>query len=678
MDKRWECTVFRNVLLSVVVLASLVVAPAPAPAETAPAEFGAQTIDSDAVTDRIGLVDPATGIWFLRGQGGVTGSFFYGNPGDYPFVGDWNCDGIDTPGLYRQSDGFAYLRNSNTQGIADIRFFFGNPGDVPLAGDFDGDGCDTLSIYRPSEARIYVINQLGANDGGLGAAEYSYIFGNPGDKPFTGDFDGDGIDTLGLHRESTGFVYFRQTNTQGIADEEFFFGDPGDRLVSGDWGIVDGEDTPAIFRPSTATFYFRYTNTQGVADETIVWGSTTFLPIAGNWGTVIPGGPGNPGGPPPGLAVGGSLPNATVDIAYSAQISITGGTPPYAVQQTAPHPWASASPTGLITGTPGSGNLGLSNLQVRVTDSAGGEVFAAIPITVVNKCQIVTGTTESQCLALSQLYTSTNGNSWTERTNWFTPNVCEWHGIQCAVGNVSAINLDGNHLVGNLNAVPFGSLPGLQVFDINGNQVTGNLPISLTGLASLTTLDVGENLFFGDLSTSTIWSKANLSILDLSDNDFGGTIPDVTGWGAISTVDLSENAFSGVLPASMWNRTTLTSLDLAVNSFGGPLPGTFNMPLLLDLDLGENEFTGPIPSTINSLGTQLQHLDLHDNNLGGADTTVADALVPDSITSLTGLAAVQGTLELRGNLCLHSPTAGTVNFVATRDPLWNNGCPVGP
>ncbi len=234
--------------------------------------------------DLVGLVDPVTGIWNLRGATGAVSSFFYGNPGDYPFVGDWNCDGVDTPGLYRQSDGFVYLRNSNSEGVADIRFFFGNPGDIPLAGDFDNDGCDTVSIYRPAEARIFVINELGANDGGLGAADFDYVFGNPGDKPFVGDFNGDGIDTVGLHRESTGFVYFRQSHSQGNADSEFFFGDPGDRLVAGDWGVIDDVDTPAIFRPSNATFYFRFTNTQGNADDTLVWGASSQLPVAGWWG----------------------------------------------------------------------------------------------------------------------------------------------------------------------------------------------------------------------------------------------------------------------------------------------------------------------------------------------------------------------------------------------------------
>ena len=119
----------------------------------------------------VGLVDPSQGRWHLRNQAGQVTSFFYGNPGDIPFMGDWDCDGVDTPGLFRQSDAFAYLRNSNTQGIADIRFFFGNPSDIPLAGDFNGDGCDTLSLYRPSTQEFFIVNKLGENEGGLGAAD---------------------------------------------------------------------------------------------------------------------------------------------------------------------------------------------------------------------------------------------------------------------------------------------------------------------------------------------------------------------------------------------------------------------------------------------------------------------------------------------------------------------------
>ena len=244
----------------------------------------------------LGIVDTSTGEWYLLDLAGNTTRFVYGDPGDLPMVGDWDCDGDETPGLYRQSDGFVYLRNSNSQGIADIRFFFGNPGDIPLAGDFDGDGCDTVGIYRPSEGRVYIINQLGANEGGLGPADLAYFFGNPGDNPYVGDFDDDGFDEVGLHRESTGLVYFRFTHTEGVADHSFIFGDPGDKVIAAEWARrgASGPETVGLFRPSTCTIFLRYTNTQGVADEAISYGVPTGLPVAGNFG-FLPGG----GTPPP-------------------------------------------------------------------------------------------------------------------------------------------------------------------------------------------------------------------------------------------------------------------------------------------------------------------------------------------------------------------------------------------
>ncbi len=251
----------------------------------------------------IGLVDPADGRWHLRDAGtGLVTSFFYGDPGDVPFTGDWDCDGVDTPGLFRPSDAFAYLRDANSTGIAGIRFFFGNPSDVPLAGDFDGDGCDTVSLYRPAEQRFYIVNELGSDDGGLGAADYTFDFGNPGDTPFVGDFDGDGVDEVGLHRKSTGLVYFEDALTPnaggGAADHEFIFGDPGDRFVAGDWTGA-GNSTPAVFRPTDCTFYLKHANSLGVADDTVAFGEPAWLPVAGDFGLTGGAPPGPPCPQPP-------------------------------------------------------------------------------------------------------------------------------------------------------------------------------------------------------------------------------------------------------------------------------------------------------------------------------------------------------------------------------------------
>ena len=196
-------------------------------------------------------------------------------------MGDWDGDGIATPGLYRQADGFVYVRNANTQGTADLEFYFGNPGDVPLVGDFDGDGRDSVSIWRPSEARVFVINELGSDGDSMGAAEYSFYFGNAGDTPFVGDFDGDGIDTVGLYRESAGFVYFRNSLSTGVAHLSFFYGDAGDQILAGDWD-GDGDDTVAVYRPSTGRVYMNLENTNGAADWDGYVGVYPHLLTAGN------------------------------------------------------------------------------------------------------------------------------------------------------------------------------------------------------------------------------------------------------------------------------------------------------------------------------------------------------------------------------------------------------------
>lgn len=235
-----------------------------------------------AGADQVVLHDPTSGKWLYRNTDGAVSSIYFGNPGDYGFFGDWDCDGIATPGLYRRSDGYVYLRNSNTQGIADVSYFFGIPNDLPLAGDFNGNGCDTVSIYRPSEGRFYIINELGSADSGLGEADYSYLYGVPGDAPFMGDWDGDGIDTPGLRRSSNGFVYLRNSNTQGVGEIEYYYGVNGDGVFAGDWD-ADGDDTIGLYRPSDGTVYLRNTNSTGVADVAYEMGGSVHKAVAGSY-----------------------------------------------------------------------------------------------------------------------------------------------------------------------------------------------------------------------------------------------------------------------------------------------------------------------------------------------------------------------------------------------------------
>jgi hypothetical protein len=237
--------------------------------------------------DDVGVVDGRSGIWYLRDVStGETTSFYYGNPGDFPFVGDWDCDGVDTPGLYRQSDGYVYLRNANTQGNAHITFYFGNPGDVPVPGDFNGDGCDTVSIYRPSQTRFYIINALGDDGKGLGAADHDFTFGNAGDSPLSGDWDGDGIDGIGVHRATAGMAYVTNELSSGAASTAVEVPEDNDP-VAGRWSAVD---ELGAYHSGSGTF------TLPGADP-IQYGNSHTAPIAGDFGG-LPGGSEAPAPPP--------------------------------------------------------------------------------------------------------------------------------------------------------------------------------------------------------------------------------------------------------------------------------------------------------------------------------------------------------------------------------------------
>ena len=46
----------------------------------------------------------------------------------------------------------------------------------------------------------------------------AWFLGRAGDKPVVGDWNGDGLDTIGVRRASTGQMYLRNSNSAGAAD----------------------------------------------------------------------------------------------------------------------------------------------------------------------------------------------------------------------------------------------------------------------------------------------------------------------------------------------------------------------------------------------------------------------------------------------------------------------------
>jgi hypothetical protein len=239
------------------------------------------------VADTIGVYNPATGMWYLRnsntnGPADITVAFG-GDPSDLPVVGDWNNDRVDTIGVYRSSTGFFFLSNSNTSPAVNYTILFGNPGDTPLAGHWDNLTIgDSVGVYRNSNGVLYERRSLTS-----GFDDYFMIFGNPGDVGVAGDWNGDGYDSTGVYRTSVQTWYLNDFSGNGIAYSQYNFNwDIGNTATNkafvGDWN-ADGISTAGFYNNSTVTFTLHSTNNTIGSDTTILFGPVGSLPVAGRW-----------------------------------------------------------------------------------------------------------------------------------------------------------------------------------------------------------------------------------------------------------------------------------------------------------------------------------------------------------------------------------------------------------
>jgi len=203
-----------------------------------------------------------------------------------PIAGDWdgNRSGVQAIGLYDPTTSIFYLKNANSEGVADITFPFGTPnrGWLPIAGDWNGDGTDTVGLYDPVASQFYL-----RNSNTSGNADINFGFGTPGAnmKPIAGDWNGDGADTIGVYSQASSHFYLRNTNTEGMSDIDFGFGVAGAGWlpVAGRW--ASDNTTIGLYDPATSKFYLRNINSTGVANVTFGFGTPNagWLPFAGDW-----------------------------------------------------------------------------------------------------------------------------------------------------------------------------------------------------------------------------------------------------------------------------------------------------------------------------------------------------------------------------------------------------------
>jgi hypothetical protein len=230
------------------------------------------------------------GHWFLRNSnstGAADLAFLYGGGELLPVSGDWNGDGIDTPGAYDPATGQWFLRNSNTEGGGEISFVYGGgAGMLPVVGDWNGDGIDTVGLYKPATGEWFLRNSNTA-----GGGEINFVYGGGATTvPIAGDWNGDGIDTIGIvnvHASSSDEWFLRNSNTAGAGEISFTYGSGTELLpVVGDWN-GDGIDTPGLFGPASGNWFLRNSNTGGSGEVNFVFGggagANGYKAIAGDW-----------------------------------------------------------------------------------------------------------------------------------------------------------------------------------------------------------------------------------------------------------------------------------------------------------------------------------------------------------------------------------------------------------
>jgi hypothetical protein len=167
-----------------------------------------------------------------------------------------------------------YLTNSPTSGQASEILQYGDPGDLPVVGDWDGDGTTTVGVVR--DGHWFLRSAAGG-----GTADTDFTYGDAGDIPVVGRWvEGDPAYYPGVIRGTT--LYLRTSHTSGVADKVVTFGDPGDIMLVGDWD-GDGDDTPGVFRDGR--FYLVNTLTKGTHDTMFAFGDPGDTPIVGRWVT---------------------------------------------------------------------------------------------------------------------------------------------------------------------------------------------------------------------------------------------------------------------------------------------------------------------------------------------------------------------------------------------------------
>uniref|UniRef100_A0ACD5TQX2 Uncharacterized protein n=2 Tax=Avena sativa TaxID=4498 RepID=A0ACD5TQX2_AVESA len=204
------------------------------------------------------------------------------------------------------------------------------------------------------------------------------------------------------------------------------------------------------------------------------------------------------------------------------------------------------------------------------------------------------------------------------------------------------LDLGNNRMVGTFPSW-LGRLPVLRVLILRSNQFYGPMGGDLHGddksreyFSSLQILDLASNNFSGSLSRD--WFEGLKSMMAelnttghiiralIASDEYQDTVAIIYKsiyrtfdkiLTTLTVIDLSNNSFGGTVPVSFGRLISLLVLNMSGNAFTGAIPREFGgMTLLESLDLSQNQLSGDIPEALTNLSF-LGLLNLHNNQLVG-------------------------------------------------------------